>query len=479
MLILYRSFPLFLSLLIVALLPLALCAAPQDLIGPPKPESRSEVQIQSVPEGKLESVQSEDIYTLERCISEALESNDRILTALEKVKEKEASEMIARAVLYPRLFVNTTIYMADQNLMKSDREFRDEWNVSFELSKRLFSAGADAFTIKAAELDKNSEWLSVQKVVNEVIYEVRIAFYEALLFRSEIDIRKQQVELLTKEVDRQKSLFEAGRSTRFNILRTEVRLSTEKPQLERAGVEYLAAKIELFDLMNAPGLTLEKLNKSALKGELNCPSFDYSEDDLIEIALAGSPEIDYESKQELIHRYRAQSERRSQIPRLDAFLATTTKHNEGVKSFFDAEQDLLIGVRGTWNVFDGLEGKGKAEREESLSRQSKIRKIALGRRIENAVRKAFISYDQAKRALDTQVGNIEKAKEAISLAESSVEAGLSTQFEVLQATVDLKSAQNQELQTKLDYHRALAELERLAYIRVNMYDDRLLKRIKK
>lgn len=413
--------------------------------------------------------------SLADCLQEALQNNSEIRTAQQEVAKASGAIISARASLLPTIGSSANVNMEDSDAFNEQPAphlgFRDDWSVGLALSQNIYSGGINQNKLTASKLESQASRDQLKEVTNQIVFLTRKAYYDVLRGRFDIEVKKQNIELLRKEVDRQKSLFEAGRATKFNILRTEVRLANALPAYERVTTDYEAS---MFSLLNVMGRKYKVGETEALQlsGQLEMIPFAADANQLVVTALSRSPELSRQQKQIEINRLNAKNARASIIPKVDFFAATRIRQDESQGTgFFENKNQSSFGLVGSWNIFDGFAGKGNAMQAEATMRQNTILREGSARRIEYDVRKAVLALKQAEGSLRTQEGNVQKAKQSIELARSSVEAGLSTQFDILQATVDLSEAQNIELQARYDYNVALAQLEKVAYLRMESTDN--------
>ena len=409
--------------------------------------------------------------TLVDCLNEAMQKNPQILQSQQDIEVAGAGIVVAKAALYPSVTGYGTVYMSDNDLFRqqagSVTGFNSNWDVVLTMSKTLYNGGVTRNQIANSELQKEIALSQLQQSVNTAIYNTRRAFYDVLLNQSDINLRNQTIELLKREVERQKSLFEAGRATKFNILRTEVRLANELPGLEQAKVAYSTAIYDLMNEMGRPASAVGAPLDIELAGTLDIAPYAHEIEPLVTESLSRSPEIFQTEKRIEMERHNVAIAKASNIPQISAYVGTLEQRDSSHGSGFgDNYNESTVGLAGTWNIFDGFSGKGSAAQASARLQQDMIQRDAAARKIEYDVRNAILSLQQAEAAYQTQKVNVAKALQSIDLARSSVEAGFGTQFDILQATVDLSAAQNIELRARYQYNVAVAELDRVLYRRV-------------
>ncbi|MEM6601662.1 MAG: TolC family protein [Verrucomicrobiota bacterium] len=412
--------------------------------------------------------QDQQVYTLIDCINVGLQKNPLLEVARIGAERAEGSIIEAKAVLYPQLEVGGNIGMENNDVLgqknPSENDLREDWRAEVRVTWSLISGGENSGRIGRAKLEKSRELLEYERVLNDVVHEIKTHFYQALLFSGQVDVQTQIIDLLDKEVQRQERLFEVGKTTKFNIVRTKVRLANERPSLLQADKDLNTAAIEL---VRAMGKTWDVGNEASplqLSGELSCPEVDLTLGDALKVALRQRPDarnLDFEAQ---IAAYEARIARSSNIPKIDLFAQGIARRDDGSGSgVFDYSTEAAFGFLGRWDIFDGFAGKGRALQADARRKRAEIQRNDVGRRVALEVTQSFNSLVKSKEILGSQLENIERAQESLDLARSSVDAGYGSQFDILQATVDYNQSLNIELEAKYDYHQALADLEKALF----------------
>jgi len=83
------------------------------------------------------------------------------------------------------------------------------------------------------------------------------------------------------------------------------------------------------------------------------------------------------------------------------------------------------------------------------------------RQVELEVQTAYSNLQQNQELIKSQEKNVEQAEEALRLAKARLDAGAGTQLDVLNAQVQLLTAQSTRLQALFGYNSSLAEFDRV------------------
>ena len=77
------------------------------------------------------------------------------------------------------------------------------------------------------------------------------------------------------------------------------------------------------------------------------------------------------------------------------------------------------------------------------------------------MQQAYSNLQQNRELIQSQEKNVEQADEALRLAKARLDAGAGTQLDVLNAQVQLLTAQSTRLQALFGYNSSLAEFDRV------------------
>ena len=138
----------------------------------------------------------------------------------------------------------------------------------------------------------------------------------------------------------------------------------------------------------------------------------------------------------------------------------------------DVRNGYVFGATGNWAVWDWGATYGRLKQARSILEQSKITLDDDVRQVELEVQQAYSNLIQGRELIQSQEKNVEQANEALRLASARLGAGAGTQLEVLDARVQLTTAQSTQLQALYTYNAAVAEFDRVTATEVQ-YSTRL------
>jgi outer membrane protein TolC len=317
-------------------------------------------------------------------------------------------------------------------------------------------------SIRGTFFQRDSAYFAFRNVVDQVVATVKTQFYQVLVNRALITVQEESVRLLESQLKDQQNRFEAGTVPRFNVLQAQVQLSNQIPNLIAARNAY---RISILQLAKDLGLDFNPLR--GIASPLRVVG------DLVyiprRIALLEAIE---EGKRNRPFLKQARANVLNQLEQVHVALGgfmpnvTSTGGYEILSSpfstdFGDAAKGWVFGLQGSWAVWDSGETYGLVKQQRALLSESKITYDDDVRQVELEIQQAASNLLQNRELIQATEKNVEQADEAVRLAKARLDAGAGTQLDVLNAQVQLTTAQSTRLQALFGYNSSLAEFDRV------------------
>ena len=430
---------------------LALAASPLAFATPPLPQPN----------------QPAPAYSLDDCLQLALDRNPAILKAQRDIERTQGLVITAKSTLYPHLNVNGRIEernddLFDQGTDPTVQRFRDFWTIQLQVVQSLYSGGVNRQQIAIAKLQHEASLIQLQATIDGILQQVKVAVYAIVVDRAQLDSQNQTIKLLADEGKRQKDLFEAGRTTRFNVLRTQVSLGNQQALLSQTQTDLISRQIALAQLLNIEWSPKASPTQPPflVHADLECPPLEKIKvDDFVTLALARRPELRVMDHQVEIAQRQIKVDKAANLPRIDAYVADEQFRDQTLSSFNKSQNAYAFGLLGTWDVFDGFSSKGVVLADTASMQSQQISRDQLKLQIESDVRDAYARLLAADATLKAQTENQGIAEESVRLARISADSGYATLLDVLQATLDLTAARSDLIRSRQLYLDAQADLE--------------------
>ncbi|MDC0357903.1 TolC family protein [Oligoflexia bacterium] len=407
----------------------------------------------------------EDRLTLPECIQVAFEHNAEIRTARARIKEQQGVRLEAKAVLLPKLGAEAGYTRVDKESLPSVGGLalgNDEaWQTQIQVIQPLFTGGRGLALRRQAKNLEQASALEFASVVNQTVFGIKQAFYDVLLARSRVKVRKQSVKLLAKQLELEKNKLKAGTVSDFNVLRAEVELANAKTPHIKARNDLRLALEELSKLLGRPVEDPHEVKTSLrIAGEFGFEDLVLDLPAAMQTATEQRPELKRYQVLEEAAEHGVDVARAGYFPTFDLFGGYGWTSQIESESLSDVDQGWQTGVNATWQIFDGLATKGRVKQAKASKDQIRIARTQELLNINVEVRRALSDLVQARELVYASRKVVEQAEESLRLVTARNDAGVARQIDVLDTQVALTDARNNHIESLYAFNVAKAALEK-------------------
>ena len=445
-------------------------------------------------------------FTLDQAILTALQRNPTLLNAEQEIKRSKGVIIQVRAQALPQINANANFQWTDPNLTgarilgtttpttgftpaaaaaslmeglpsqvgdvrtplaaATPAPVRnvETSDISYAISvtgTQLIFNGTTFNQIRGTFFQRDSAYFAFRNVLDQLIAIVKTQFYQIIVNRDLVSVNEENVRLLEAQLKDQQNRFEAGTVPRFNVLQADVQLHNQIPQLIAAQNNLRISKLQLAKTL---GLDFQRRRGDAPPLEVigDMPYIPRP------IELADAIEM---GKQRRAFLKQARANVLNQLQQVRATAGqwlpniTTTGGYEWVSSpinssWHDISKGWTALVQGSLPIWDSGAIAGQVIQQRALLSEAKITYDDDVRQVELEIQQAYSNLQQNRELIQSQEKNVELADEALRLAKARLDAGAGVQLDVLNATVQLLTAQSTRLQALFGYNSSLAEFDR-------------------
>jgi outer membrane protein len=316
--------------------------------------------------------------------------------------------------------------------------------------------------IRGTFFQRDSAYFAFRNVVDQVIATVKTQFYQVILNNALIGVQEEAVRLLQSQLQDQQNRFEAGTVPRFNVLQAEVQLSNQIPNLIAARNNYRISQLVLaktlgldFDPLRGEGAPLEVI------GELTYVPRNVPLIASIELGKERRPFLKQARANVLNQIEQVHVALGGFLPNFNTSGGYEIFSSPVSTSWNDTSKGWVFGLTGNWAVWDSGETYGRVKQQRALLSEAKITYDDDVRQVELEIQQAYSNLQQNRELIQATEKTVEQAQEAVRLAKARLDAGAGTQLDVLNAQVQLTTAQSTRLQALFGYDSTLAEFDRV------------------
>lgn len=409
----------------------------------------------------ISSFGQEKKWTLEECISYALENNITVNQGNNNLLINEQDIVAAKGNFLPSVSASASHGLSLGTTLIAQGIFANRTsnstNFGVGVSQSVFNGFRNKYIYERSKLNFDTNKIDLQRIKDDISLSIVDAYLTILFNKENLDIALAQLEFSKIQLNQIKSLVDAGVQPQANIYDAEATLSRDEQSLTNAENNLNLALLSLSQLIQVPfaGFNIESINidtpsEAILYNDVS-PVLGYALQNRNEIKVA-------ENSIEL-----AQLE--TKISNSGYYPTVNFSYGFGSNAFYsnlvDNEADFVSQLNDnkghSFNlsvnipIFSRFQNKtavSKAEIRENNSRlaleQAKLDLESNVQRAFTDAQAAFKAYEAAKKSLASQELAFNNSKERFLI-------GNMTSFELEQARINLINAQSSIINAKYDF----------------------------
>ena len=342
------------------------------------------------------------------------------------------------------------------------------WGV--EVTQPIFQGFRLLSTYQKAALQADSDKASLRKAELDMTEQVQTAFLEYLKAGENTRSMRDSLTRLREQLRIAQAYFEVGLSPRLDVLQAEVDVS----EAERL----------LIEAENTQATTLARLNTllgfdatavNTYTGTLREVAFRYTLEQCLELAYRQRPDLYVAQKAVEIARKSQKEVQSDYYPQIEGYYSMTQSGNTpGMQRSGENGSHVTnweVGAQATWNVFEWgttyYADKQAGWQVTKMRYEQENLKLEVGYDIKSK----YLAVQEARKRIAVALNSVAQATEAYNVALARYHEHVGTNFDVLDASANLTSAQSSLTGAKADYLTALAQI----YVAMGEYHPDLLR----
>jgi len=404
--------------------------------------------------------QQTDSLTLHSIISEVVQNHPAVKKAMEDLNVADAKIGLAQSNMLPNVDFTSSysrIGPVPEISIPDMGSFsfvpHDNYSAALNVNQTIYDFGKNDRNI---QLEKEGKELSLRSVeqVKQKLSQAAISNYFTLVYLQEaLKIKDEQLRTLNEHLNYIKKKQETGSATQYEILTTQVRISTIENQ--KTDIE-TARQVQVSQLNSLLGLP-ESTNQ-VVKNDLNIAMPSLENDALIEAAIQNRDEMKLAMERAKLAQLRYNLTDAQNNPVINGFLSGGFK-NGYTPYLYDPKANFVAGVGLKIPVFDGKRSKFNLQQAQSAI-QSNDEDTEIARRgIVNEVVEGEATVHASQKKVDQGELQLRLATQAYSLAKVRYESGVITNLELLEGSTVVSESRLQLLKARIDYTVSLYKLK--------------------
>jgi outer membrane protein len=400
--------------------------------------------------------ESKNYFTLEKSISQALDSSYKIKARNERIEQANDVMKQSRADFLPKLGTtysynrlseppisrSTTLLGTSIPLVVGTQ---DNYQWTWFLRQPLFTGFALISSFRLSELGIDQSQLEMDLEKLDLVLRVKEAYFNILGADKLVEVAQTTVESLTQTVKVARSFFEVGMIPVNDVLKAEVELASAEQSLVRAKNQAQTTR-SIFNTVLVRRVTepVEVEDILVFKPEVG----EY--DAYVKLALENRPEIkllDVSLLQADQQVRLAKSKYYPEIGLTYQYISQGDSASVSGSPYVDANNWQVLAVA-NWTFFEWGKTYYAGKEKESVKRQLQETKADVEDGIRLQVKQSILDLDSSAKNIPTTQKGIESGEENLRVNAERYRAQVST-------ITDLLDAQTLLARVRLDYYRAL------------------------
>ncbi len=418
-------------------------------------------------------IYAEEPLTLEASIDIALKNSIVINIAKEGSKSATAQKREAltgfltqfnTSYSYERL--NTAPYMKfvdvppPLNMLNGSELIagtQNNYNWAIEAKQPLFAGGGILANYQASMIGEDAARLEETAKYQDVVQEVKIAYFNILRAQRIQDAARQSVEMLSAHRDVAQDYFNVGMIPKNDLLHAEVELANGKQALVRAKNAVELAKSSLNTVLKRKIFTPVEVVDILAYHPLN-----QSFEECLNVAQQARPELKISSL------HAAQAEKLVRVAQSNYFPTLSLVGNYSRfgdnpsvsgSDYQNQESWYVMGVA-SWNFWEWGKTKFRVDASKAKENQALEATKELNDQITLEIKNAYLILQETESQIIVWQKVIEQAEENFRISEERYKERVATSTEVLDAQTLLTKAKSEYANALGDYNVNYAKLQR-------------------
>ncbi len=398
------------------------------------------------------SLQTTDSLSLKSIISEIIKMHPTVKGAEEALNAADARIGLARTGYYPNIDataaysnIGPVVTISIPNLGSFQLYPQNNYSAAVNFKQTVFDFGRTRQSIDLENENKAYGELAVEQVKQKMSMAAINNFYSIAFLQDAIVIKNQELENLKAHLKYVETKKSTGSATDYEILTTQVRISTVESQKVDLQTSLKVQQSYLNSLLGLP-----ENNSPTVRKELSAIEPEMNPDSLLSFAYKNRDEMLMSKKKISIASMRYDLTKTMNRPYL-GFQASGGAKNGYLPNLEQARMNYAVGVGFTVPIFDAGRTKYNLQQAQVAINSLNYENESTRRSISSDVTQAQAYVMSAGQKVKQYELQLTQAEKAYSLAEISFKAGTITNLDLLDSSNQVSQSMLLLLKARIDF----------------------------
>ena len=313
-------------------------------------------------------------------------------------------------------------------------------NAGVNLSVPLYSGGAVKNQVRAAERRVEAGQADLRGTESAIFSQTVGAYMDVILQQAVVGLNRNNVQVLTVNLEATRDRFEIGDLTRTDVAQSEARLALARSDTRTAEANLINARERYIQVVGKTPLDLQPPPP--------LPNLPATPDEAVAVALDNNPDIEAARERSRAADYDINVASASRLPQVSAVVGGSYSNTLGSFRIIgspiqpaQSSSGLTIGLQGSIPLFQG--GRPAAQRRQAQARAGAALEQEIGaeRDVIAQTRSAFSSWRAANDVIISSQAAVDAATLSLEGVRAENSVGNRTILDILDAEQELLSAQ--------------------------------------
>lgn len=391
---------------------------------------------------------------LERCMEIALIRHPAVTASRNTVNVSQSRVGQAEANYYPQVNWSAGYKrLSTESNTAAATINTNQYTSSLTLSQNIYDFGKTSSQVTIQDLNLESANSELEDISEQVILNVKKAYYGVLQARRNRDVADETVKQFQQHLEQAKGFYDVGTKPKFDVTKAEVDLSNAKLGMIKSGNAF---KIAIANLNNAMGFP--DAPEYSIEDNLSFKNFPVTFAEALSEAYKNRPDIVSIRTKVRSAEYSIELAKKGYYPVLTGS-AAYNRTGESLDSD-NGDKSWNIGATLSFPIFIGYSTTYQVDESAANLSILKANEELLRQNVFLEVQQAYLNLQEAGESIPAAELTVRQAEENRDIAKGRYEAGVGNPIEVTDAETVLTNAKTTYIQALYDYKISQANIEK-------------------
>jgi len=383
--------------------------------------------------------------SLQDCINVALKNQADVIVARNNVTIAKARSTDAKGAYFPQLSLqNNAFRIGSQGVLSQQRT-----GTALTVMQSVYDGGLREALVRGARYGVLETESGLARTVQTLVFSVTQAYYEVLRSKHLAEVASASVKYNEGLRDMVQTRVELGAAAEVDVLPIEAQLANAQVDLLAAGNSVRTATIQLQNAMGLsprPGFDVQEIESVPAVNVQPLESY-------LSIAMESRPDVAQAAAGIGAAKASVRSARISLYPRP----AISGQYQAGIAGVHSSSSQMVGGF--VFDIFNGGSNRAAYKQAQASRANAEEQSEQVAKDIQAQVQQAYLNLTNAKERLSASEVGLTAAQKNYDVQSTKYKQGLAIPLDLLNAELQVVTAQTNAVQARYDYHIAMAQLE--------------------